>query len=975
MRRAASALFVLLVFCSSYPATAQLNSLETEDLCLTYIDPSQTYLTPHVARSFESAMCFYREFFDYEPSEKVTVKLSDFSDAGGGSAGAIPTNHLTVDIAPLSFAFETMPPGERMFTIMNHELLHLVSLDRATGSDVKFRRIFRGKVLPTPDHPETLLFLYLTTPRNAVPLWYQEGGAVFMETWMAGGLGRAQGAYDEMVFRSMVDDDAHFYEPLGLVSEGIKIDFQAGVNSYLYGTRFMSYLASEYSPEAVAGWIVRKDGTRRYYAKDFKRAFGMTIRDAWRDWIEWEHEFQAKNLEAIRQYLTTPYYDLSPKALGSVSSAFFDSGEIFAAFNYPGVVSHIGGISEDGTVRKLIDVKAPVIYNVASVAFDAAERKIFFTTDNSAYRDLQVVDPDTGKSTLLMKDARIGDLAFNPVDRSLWGVRHFNGIATLVRIPEPYSEWFQIHSWPYGEVVYDIDVSPDGRLLSGSVAKINGKHSVHLFDIEQLAEGDANPFGEVDLGGTIVNDFVFSPDSRYLYGSSYFTGVSNIFRYEVATEAIEAVSNTETGFFRPIPLGNDELIVFRYTGEGFVPAHITAVPLEDISPIVFLGHQITQQHPVVKDWVPDSPREVPLESMIERDDVYRAFRHVTLESIYPVIEGYKDSLAVGFSANLSDPMFRNRFSITASYSPDSDLPSDERMHLHFKYYRPHWELNLKWNDANFYDLFGPTKFSRKGYSGAVTYNKALLYDLPRKVDLRLRTAYYADMDQLPRYQNVDVMIDSLIEGSARISYSNMRASLGAVDFEKGLRAVAVAGATYVDGDLIPGLVALVDQGFALPWRHSSIWFRGAVGRKWGDLTDPFANYYFGGFGNNWIDYGSPKRYRSIFSFPGVELNEIPGRDFVKTMVDWNLPPIRFRKAGTPGFFLTWAQASLFTSAIETNLDEPGANLKIGNVGTQIDFKFTTMSKFNMTLSLGYAVAFEQTRRPSEEFMLSLSVLN
>ena len=31
------------------------------------------------------------------------------------------------------------------------------------------------------------------------PRWYVEGAAVFMETWMAGGIGRAQSAYDEMV--------------------------------------------------------------------------------------------------------------------------------------------------------------------------------------------------------------------------------------------------------------------------------------------------------------------------------------------------------------------------------------------------------------------------------------------------------------------------------------------------------------------------------------------------------------------------------------------------------------------------------------------------------------------------------------------------------------------------------------------------------------------------------------------------------
>ena len=60
---------------------------------------------------------------------------------------------------------------------------------------------------------------------------------------MAGGLGRAQSGYDEMVFRSMVSDGAPFYDPLGLVSEGTKIDFQLQINSYLYGTRFMTWLA------------------------------------------------------------------------------------------------------------------------------------------------------------------------------------------------------------------------------------------------------------------------------------------------------------------------------------------------------------------------------------------------------------------------------------------------------------------------------------------------------------------------------------------------------------------------------------------------------------------------------------------------------------------------------------------------------------------------------------------------------------
>ncbi len=64
-------------------------------------------------------------------------------------------------------------------------------------------------------------------------------------------------------------------------------------------------------------------------------------------------------------------------------------------------------------------------------------RTLFYTTDNNAFRDLRRVDPATGKSRMLLKDARIGELVFDRTDRSLWGVRALNGIATLVRIPPP----------------------------------------------------------------------------------------------------------------------------------------------------------------------------------------------------------------------------------------------------------------------------------------------------------------------------------------------------------------------------------------------------------------------------------------------------------------------------------------------------------------------------------------------------------
>ena len=55
--------------------------------------------------------------------------LEDFSDYGNAAAGASPTNAMIIDIAPLSRTFETFPASERIFTLMNHELTHVATMD------------------------------------------------------------------------------------------------------------------------------------------------------------------------------------------------------------------------------------------------------------------------------------------------------------------------------------------------------------------------------------------------------------------------------------------------------------------------------------------------------------------------------------------------------------------------------------------------------------------------------------------------------------------------------------------------------------------------------------------------------------------------------------------------------------------------------------------------------------------------------
>jgi hypothetical protein len=737
----------------------------------------------------------------------------------------------------------------------------------------------------------------------------------------------------------------------------------------------MSYLALKYGPETVIQWVARTDGTRAYFSKQFQKVYGMRLDQGWEEWIQWEKQFQQANLAAIRLYPTTPYRAISARALGSVSPARYDPStrSIYLGVNYPGEVAHIAEINVDtGQSRKICDVKGAGLYFVTHLAFDPSSGTLFYTNDNSDWRDLRLVNVKTGESRNLMKDARIGDLAFNTVDKSLWGVRHFNGLSTIVRIPEPYQKWRPLYSYPYGQDIYNIDISPDGAHLVGALTDVTGRQKLVRLTLQELLQGRLASETLYDFEFSSPANFVYSSDGRFLYGSSYYSGVSNIYRYDLQTKDIQVMSNAESGFFRPVPLSEQDLLVFNYTDKGFVPGVIPNRPVANVNAITFLGQEIVDKRPVVKGWQAAAPSSVDFDSLVEKKGKYSPLRSLGLYSAYPMVEGYKDSPAIGMRFNLASPLAS--LNVTASASPDKGLPASERFHLNAQLQYKMWKLFGTYNRADFYDLFGPTKTSRKGYSAGMEYKKVLIFDRPGKyLDYTIQTAGYGGMDRLPDYQNIGATYDKLLSFKAKLNYRYLLASVGALENEKGFQWEIAGSSNVVNGKFYPRFYNNFDYGVQTPLPHSSIWLRSSVGYSVGKRDNPFANFYFGGFGNNWVDRLAEDRYREFYSFPGVELNEIGGRNYSKAMVEWVLPPVVFGRFGLPACYLNWIKPSLFTSGIVTNLDHAGARRSAANVGGQLDLRLITLSRQNLTVSVGYALAGERRREPSREFMISLKL--
>jgi len=953
----------------------RLSTLETENLSLLYIDPLQTYLTPYIGRAFENALEFHKKQFRWEPWDRATVLLKDFSDYGNAAALGSPSNMVLLDVAPLSLSMETFSPGERFFTLTNHELAHVAAIDVWNRRDAFWRRFLGGKPMPLQKHPESILYNFLTSPRNLTPRWYMEGSAVFFETWMAGGLGRAQGAYDEMVWRAKIRDNARIYSPLGLESEGTQTDFQVGANSYLYGTRFFSYLALTYGVDRTVEWLRRSDDSKAFYASQFKHVFGKRLDDVWDDWIAFERKFQQANLAALARYPLTEPRHLSPRGLGSMSRGFIDekTNSLIAAVRYPGRIGFLARMDlSTGKLTHLTDLDGMMLYKVTSVAFDPESRTAFYTNQNYAFRELNAIDVDTGRKRRLLTDARIGDLAFNRADKSLWGIRHQNGYVTLVRIPAPYTSFNQVKTFRYGEILFDLDVSPDGELISASYGTVDGKQSVRVWRRSDLEAGNSEePVATLSLPPSVPENFTFTPDGKALLGNSYYTGVSNVFRFDIESGKYEVLTNAATGFFRPQLRPDGSLFVYDYTGEGFNPSVIQPEVREDLATIRFLGTEVVKARPELKEWGIGSPAKVPLEQLITERGTYEPTDRMRFDAHYPIVSGYAQQPAFGYYFHLADPLQFRQLSANIAFSPYK-VKGKQRFHFDIEFQTPTWKFTYWHNLADVYDLAGPVLRSRKGDAFIVEYNRPLIYDPPRQLDVFGSASAFFGLEQLPGAQNIPSP-KNLRSAEIGLRYTNTTKALGGVDHEKGIAGRIVAAADQAQGRFFPRIYGGIDIGTALPWPNSSAWLYAYAGMVSGQRLNPLAAFYFGAFRNNYVDDRPEKRYREMESFPGFEIDEIAVRRFGRVTGEVNLPPVRFAEVGTAAFYLSYIRPAAFAGVMAAEAPDRDKHI-YANAGAQFDLSFTIAMRLPMVLSFGAAAGFEDGHYRKTEWLVSLKIM-
>ena len=669
---------------------------------------------------------------------------------------------------------------------------------------------------------------------------------------------------------------------------------------------------------------------------------------------------------------------MSPRGLGSMSRGFVDekTNSLIAAFRYPGRIGFLGRMDlATGKLTPLTDLDGMMLYKVTSVAFDPSTRTAFYTDQNYAYREINAIDVDTGRKRRLLTDARIGDLAFNPADKSLWGIRHQNGFVTLVRIPPPYTSFNQVKTFRYGEIIFDLDISPDGELVSASYGT-RRRQAVGQGVEARPTSSWAMPTMRSRRCRWRRRSRRISPSRRTARRCSAIPiipacrtssgSISRAGKHEVLT-------NASTGFFRPQLRPDGSLLVYDYAGEGFNPSIVQPQVREDLATVRFLGTEVVNARPELKEWGVGSPAKVPLDELVTARGTYDPLRRMRFDAHYPIVSGYDRSPAFGYYLHLADPLQFRQLSATVAVSPFNKVRGGERLHLNVEYQTPNWKLTYWHNLADVYDLAGPVLRSRKGDAFIASYSKPLIYDPPRQLDVFGSASAFFGLKQLPGAQNIASPKEPALGRSRRALHQHDKGA-GRGRSRKGPRRA---------GSWPARTRRRATSSRSFTAASTSAWrCRGETARRGctrmpaspgGRRFSPLAAFYFGSFRNNYVDDRPEKRYREVESFPGFAIDEIAARRYAKVTGEVNLPPIRFAEVGTAAFYLSHIRPAVFGSVLATQAPD-GASHRYVDVGAQLDLNFTVALRLPMVLSVGAASGWADGDYRKTELLVSLKIM-
>ncbi len=544
-----------LTLCQVTAAQAQVSdrrvrwhTLRTEHFEISYPEPTGA-VARRAAFVAERAHDRLTAILGHDPSRRTQIVLRDDTDSANGSATPLPYNQIELFVT----APEDLTPlgdyDDWLSVLLTHEHTHVLHLDTIHGWPAVVNAIL-GKIY---------------APNLIQPRWFIEGLATHMESAETSG-GRIRSSMFDMYMRMDVLED----RLLRIDQLSNSVDrWPRGTSWYLYGGRFVDWIAKEYGREALTA-MSHEYGRRLIpygINRTARRITGHTFLELYELWHQDLREHYGAMCQRIRR-----------EGLEEGERLTFH-GEIVRAprFVNPHTLVYFVNDGHNDPQLRLLDLETnetEQLTRVAGISYASAGhggRTVVFDSldghrDIYLLYDLFAIDRNEGTVTRLThgRRARAPDVA--PDGRRVAFVQNSAGtthlmVADLADVEGTAEVLLRSERF---HQVFTPRWSPDGRTLAVSRWSRGGFRDVVLVDANTGAVRPITQDRAMDTGPA------WAPDGRTVYFSSDRTGVANLYAYDLASGTLWQVTNVVSGAYSPaVSPDGRHLVYLGYSSRGF----------------------------------------------------------------------------------------------------------------------------------------------------------------------------------------------------------------------------------------------------------------------------------------------------------------------------------------------------------------------------------------------------------------------
>jgi hypothetical protein len=893
---------VLAVLLASPPAGAigdpSLSwwTIETPHFRITY----PTGLEPiarRIAQISETAHARLVGPLGHAPSSRTEVVLTDDSESANGSATALPFNQVQLyvtapdDLSPLS------DYDDWYLSLVTHEYTHILHVDNISGV-AKVINAILGRTY---------------SPNQAQPRWIIEGLAVLFESGYTSG-GRLRSSIFDMYLRADVLDD----NIAGLDDmSGSPQRWPQGSIWYLYGSRFMSWIADTYGPNVLKalsedyGSSTVPWGINRAIRRQTGRTY-VELYEGFKDRIKRQYKEQMRAVEArgIREGkpLTThggyTYYPrFVPRAAraGEPDEIAYYKDDLDLRVGIYKIPLDLPPGQKERAPELLVRTRGgdsamsftdsgDGYFNSTSVWKNFYARSDIFFLANGARATRG--DEDQRQRLTFGQRAQFVDaradgkqLVFTVNTR---GTTYLE-IADVDKDGSIKNKRDLVPSKRF-EQVYTPRWSPDGKLVAYSHWREGGYRDVRIVDVETGKVQAITDDRALDMQP------VFSPDQKTLYFVSDRTGIPNVYAFDLATAALKQVTNVRTGALAPAISPDGKTVVYMgYSSRGY---DLYAMPIEPSKFLDAAAPPADRPDPL--------PATTPVPMTIKRYDPLPTLR--PRNYFVELAPGQYSGTAFSFTTSGSD--IANLHSLALRVTADPNAPSPE-FSINYNYNRLPFNVGVRAfhvvNPRSGYRI-GSQSFTVDELSTGITTGISLpIYDDFAQHSLGLSYSVASFSAKFPVPNNVDPFGKVPVkprQGNFNIlhlgySYSSVEGALRTPGLARGLTlslGVDYAGQATGSGATTYAFEALVTGYIPVPWpwrflKNHTLALRAGGGVTGGDLVGGNA-YSVGGYNlesNSLPDTILSGVFNGAFVLRGYAPNAFGGREYLLGNAEYRFP--------------------------------------------------------------------------------------